>query len=275
MRIQFTSGDGRARLIIGRKNSPVSVAPVNFTTYTANGNFGQGQDLGNGNFVLSNTTENGAIIHSLEANSTYHFIIVEYNGFNQPLYLSPATAMSATTLSGLPVKLSSWEAIPSNNKVKLQWTSSSEINTSHFIVERSADGVQYTSLATVNAAGNSQSTQQYSTVDNNPLPGKSFYRLKMVDIDEKFEYSPVRVVVISSNPVIKLAVNPVQSRLELITSTTGRGEWQIINRAGQIVSKGNITSNRTEINVSSITAGSYWVRCFVGREVKTLPFVKQ
>ena len=238
------------------------------------------QDLGNGNFVLSNTTENGAIIHSLEANSTYHFIIVEYNGFNQPLYLSPATAMSATTLSGLPVKLSSWEAIPSNNKVKLQWTSSSEINTSHFIVERSADGVQYTALATINAAGNSQSPdsyrdQQYSAVDNNPLPGKSFYRLKMVDIDEKFEYSAVRVVVISSKPVIKLVANPVQSRLELITSTTGRGEWQIINRAGQIVSRGNINSNRTEINVSSIAAGSYWVRCLVGQEAQTIPFIKQ
>jgi len=262
MRIQFTSGDGRARLIIGRKNSPVSIPPVNFTTYTANTNFGQGQDLGNGNFVLSNTTDNGENIHNLEPNSTYHFLIVEYNGFNQPLYLSPATAFSATTQSGLPVKLSSWEATPSNGKVKLQWTTSSEINFSHFIIERSADGIQYSEVARVNASNNNQTPdsyrdKQYSHLDNNPLNGKSFYRLKMVDIDEKFEYSPVRVVIVSSKQTISLAATIVQTSIQLISSTSGRGEWQIIDRLGQVVSKGNISSNRTEIGVWNLTRGNY------------------
>ncbi|HEY6505959.1 MAG TPA: T9SS type A sorting domain-containing protein, partial [Chitinophagaceae bacterium] len=276
--LQFTEGNGRARTIIGRKDVPVNVTPADLTAYNADAIFGNGQDLGNGNFVLSNTTGSFINIHNLQPNSTYHFAILEYNGFNQPLYLSPAATFSATTSFALPVKLVKWEAIPANGKIKLQWTTSSEINVGHFVIERSANAVHYSPVATVQATGNSNAEVNYSKEDANPLPGKSYYRLKIVDVDGKTEYSPVRTVIMSATPVIKLAANPVQDKVELIASAISgesKKEWQIINISGQVLAKGIVANGRTEINVSGLRPGHYWIKLVTNEEVQALRFVKQ
>jgi hypothetical protein len=276
IRIPLTPGNGRARMIIGRKNAAVNVSPVHFTTYTYNSNFGAGQDLGNGNFVLSITTEAFVTVHQLEPGTAYHFAIFELNGFNQPLYLLPAAVTSASTLATLPVKLTNWEAIPGKDKVKLQWTTSSEINASHFIIERSADGIHFSAISTVQAIGNSQSDINYSKEDNDPLPGKSYYRLKMVDIDTKSEYSTIRIVFLSATAMAKIAGNPVQNKLEIVSSaTSSNSEWQIINLTGQTLKKGILNAGRTEVNVSSLAAGNYWLRLSINREIQTLAFIKQ
>jgi hypothetical protein len=268
----FTSGNGRGRLIIGRKNAPVNVTPADFTAYPAN------YDFGNGNFLANNTTDAFAGVQDLEANTTYHFAIFEYNGFNQPLYLSPAAIFSVSTLAALPVKLTKWEAIPSGNKVKLQWTTSAELNASHFIIERGSDGIHFSLFTTVQAAGNSQGDINYTKEDAAPLAGKSFYRLKMVDIDGKSEYSPVRIVLLSEKTLVKIVGNPVQNTLEFVTSsnfTNGKNEWQIINVMGQYIKKGNISAGRTEINVSSLPAGSYWLKLKLDDQLQTIAFIKQ
>lgn len=278
VRLQLAKGDGRARLLIGRKNSPVNVAPVNFTIYTYDSDFGDGQDLGNGNFVLTNTIENFVTVHNLEPASTYHFAVFELNGFNQPLYLAPAAVFSATTLGALPVKLTKWEAIPSENKVTLQWTTSSELNSGHFVIERSSNGTNFSPIATVQASGNSPVDINYTKDDINPLSGKSYYRLKIVDLDGHTEYSAIRSVLLSAKQTAVLMRNPVQDVLELVTAmnaSNSRNEWQIVNASGQIVKKGIVSPGRTEINVSLLNAGTYWLRLNISNQPQTLPFIKQ
>jgi hypothetical protein len=272
LNLQFTPGNGRARIVIGRKNAPVNVNPADLTPYIVN------NDLGNGNFVFNNTTDALAGIQNLEANTTYHFAIFEYNGFNQPLYLSPAAVFSATTLAALPVKLSKWEAIPVNGKVKLQWTTSAELNASRFVIERSTDGINFSSIITVQASGNSQSDINYNKEDNDPLQGKSFYRLKIVDIDGQFEYSPIRSVLLSAKQSSMLMRNPVQNTLELVTSAAvnnNKNEWQILGIMGQVIKKGIISSTRTEVNVAGLPAGRYWLRLNIDNDLQTLSFIKQ
>ncbi|MDQ3276867.1 MAG: NDNF family protein, partial [Bacteroidota bacterium] len=141
LRLNFSPGDGRARLVIGRKGAPVNVTPTDLTAYTADNYFGAGHDLGNGNFALIYTNQNAVTVQSLQANATYHFAIYELNGYNQPLYLAPPVTTSATTTGVLPVMLSRWEAVASGSKVVLKWTTATELNASHFVVERSTDGV--------------------------------------------------------------------------------------------------------------------------------------
>jgi len=264
-------------MIIARKTSAVNASPVDLTSYLANSDFGTGHDFGNGNYVVANTTEAIASIQGLQPNTTYHFAVYEFNGFNQPLYLAPAAVTSATTLGVLPVKLISWEATPSNGKVRLQWKTSAEINASHFIVERSHDGTNFSAVATVNATGNSQAEVNYNSEDNAPLQGKSYYRLKIVDKDARTEYSAVRIVLVSTNPTVKIVGNPVQNSLQVITSTahSNKAEWEIINRVGQVVKKGVLLQGRTEINVSILAAGNYWLRTSNNHETATIPFIKQ
>ena len=275
LNLSWAAGNGRARLVIGRKNLPVSFVPQDFTVYTANGNFGTGQDLGNGNFVLSNTPDAFASIHNLQPNSNYHFAIYEFNGFNQPIYITTAAVFNATTSGALPVKLLRWEAILIDKIVKLQWSSSSEINTSHFTIERSSDGIRFTPLATIQAAGNSQGTKDYSSEDKMPLTGRSYYRLKMVDIDGKIEYSVVRTVLFTEKQSSFIVRNPVQNMLELVTTGSGKSQWQIVNVSGQLIKQGIINAGRTEISVTDLPAGSYWVRLHTDKMTQTLPFIKQ
>jgi len=272
LNLLFTTGNGRARIVVGRKNAPVNVTPTDLMAYQP------GADLGNGNIVYNNTSEPFAGIQNLQPSSTYHFAVFEFNGFNQPLYLSPAAVFNVTTAFALPVKLSKWEAIPLEGKIKLQWTTSTEINAGYFIVERSNDGTHFSSIATVQANGNSQSEISYSKDDLSPLSGKSYYRLKMVDIDGRSEYSPVRSVLSSAKQSAILMRNPVSDKLELVTSTTGNGnrnEWQIINSRGQIIKKGIVSAGRNEINVSALPAGSYWLRLNVDNQLQSLAFLKQ
>ncbi|HPN19842.1 MAG TPA: T9SS type A sorting domain-containing protein, partial [Chitinophagales bacterium] len=67
----------------------------------------------------------------------------------------------------------------------------SELNSKEFQIERSKDGITYQMLGTVTAAGNSNSLKYYTYSDNDILSGKSYYRLKIVDLDQTFKYTVV------------------------------------------------------------------------------------
>lgn len=278
LNLAFAAGNGRARLVIARQGAAVNVVPQDFSVYTANGNFGSGQDLGNGNFVVRNGTDEYATIQQLQPNTMYHFAVFEYNGFNQPLYLSPAAIFNATTLSALPVKLTEWKATAANDKVKLQWTTSSEINSYQFVVERSADGVNFIAIATVAAAGNSGSAVQYANEDKHPLNGKSFYRLKMVDKDGSTEYAGVVTVQMSMPASLRLMQNPVQQTLRIQNSspTSANEQWQIVNALGVVVKTGKMQTGLMQIDVSQLAAGTYWLQQYnANNRSQVLPFVKQ
>ena len=132
----------------------------------------------------------------------------------------------------------------------------------------------FSAVAMVSANSNSQTEKNYNTQDDQPLQGKSYYRLKMVDIDGSFDYSAVRVVFNSSDPLIKIIGNPVQQSLQVVSSLNEKSEWEIVNKAGQIIKKGMLVQGRTEINVSSLGAGNYWLRTTINRTITTHAFVK-
>jgi hypothetical protein len=84
------------------------------------------------------------------------------------------------TLLNLYVNLSS------NKYVILNWQTAQEINTSHFIIERSANGTDFSSIGKVSASGNNSITKDYLYTDTKPAKGTNYYRLKMVDADGIF-----------------------------------------------------------------------------------------
>lgn len=274
--LQLTPGNGRARLIIGKKQTAVDAIPADFTSYTANSDFGSGQDLANGNFVLASTTETMVNVHQLEGGTTYHFAVFEYNGFNQPMYLNPAASISATTLVILPVRLVSWNAVSQGEKVKLTWKTSEEFNSREFIIERSNDGFNFLSIKRINAAGNSQSEKTYSVWDEHPLQGSNYYRLKMIDIDGSYEYSTVVKVIRAEHIPAQLINNPVTDRLEIIHSPVieQKTQWEIFSSTGSRIQKGKLSSSKTSIETGLLPRGNYWIRLSIGDETKSFQFVK-
>jgi len=174
--------------------------------------------------------------------------------------LSPAGAP-------LPVKFGDLRASLQSNGVQLSWSSYSEENTSHYEVERSADGQSYSEIGRVNAAGNSNSKLDYAWLDGEPISGNDFYRVKSVDIDGHLTYSSVIKINIGDNLDRTLSIypNPVQgSQLTLQVNNFEKGNYtvQFFNRMGQQVgqsqlsiSDGNMT--QTVQLPSAVKSGTY------------------
>jgi hypothetical protein len=115
----------------------------------------------------------------------------------------------------LPIELKSFTASKSGKNIDLNWVTAKEENFSHFEIERSLDQENWSQIGLVQGLGESNSDVFYDFTDRNAPFGVIYYRLKAVDIDATFEYSPV--VKIENGFEGKLAVspNPVQDASNL------------------------------------------------------------
>jgi hypothetical protein len=93
----------------------------------------------------------------------------------------------------LPVKLQSFVVKPAANKIQVSWTTSNEFACDYFEVERSSNGLTFEQIAKVQA-NNQANLFTYKMLDDHPLTGKNFYRLKLIDLDGSFTYSQVLMV---------------------------------------------------------------------------------
>ncbi|HMU45324.1 MAG TPA: PKD domain-containing protein [Chitinophagaceae bacterium] len=112
----------------------------------------------------------------------------------------PADAINnpdaVTIIQGpLPLNLLSFTATKTtdNKKVNLSWETTNEQNVSHFVIERSADRINYSAIASVLATNNAGGAS-YQWQDNSPLPKINYYRLRIVDLDSSNKLSPVKMI---------------------------------------------------------------------------------
>jgi len=175
----------------------------------------------------------------------------------------------------LPVTLSKFEATAIGDKqVSIEWTTSSEINSSHFEVQRSADGINYEVIGTLNAAGQSIEQIDYSFIDYSPGSGTNFYRLRPVDLDETFEYSNVKIVqlntsihdmILSPNPTmdeINVNFNAEESDYFMLSIFNANGES--VYSAQVMVNEG---TNNIRIPMYTYDSGKYLLRVANDRNV--------
>ncbi|GAB3029669.1 endonuclease/exonuclease/phosphatase family protein [Spirosoma pulveris] len=135
----------------------------------------------------------------------------------------------------LPVRLSSFGAKAIGETVSISWTTANEANSAYFEVERSVDAREFGAIGRVTAAGNAQATKNYGLVDEHPLSGTNYYRLKQVDLDGQVAYSTIVSVVMdnltptmellgnpSENQAIRVAVRNLPNAVYRLTTSTGR-----------------------------------------------------
>lgn len=119
----------------------------------------------------------------------------------------------------LPVTLSQFNAKYVNNNVYVQWQTQTEINNDYFELQRSKDNTNYNTIYQCNGAGNSSSSLEYSFIDDNPIQGLSYYRLKQVDFDGHFEY--FGPVLVNNNSKVSLQIFPNPSTSNNVTLLLG------------------------------------------------------
>ncbi len=108
----------------------------------------------------------------------------------------------------LPIGLASFGAQILTDGVELTWSTASEENFDKFIIEHSVDGQNFDSVGFVTGAGNSKMLLNYSFIDPRPIIGKNYYRLKSVDYDLSFEYSPLVVAEFTGSKNVMVYPNP-------------------------------------------------------------------
>ncbi|MEQ9298498.1 MAG: T9SS type A sorting domain-containing protein [Cyclobacteriaceae bacterium] len=91
----------------------------------------------------------------------------------------------------LPVELTSFEAINETGRIRLRWTTATELNNEYFQVLRSKSGTEWTGLGTVDGHGTTNEPQYYTFFDETAPVGSWYYKLKQVDFDGAFEYSSI------------------------------------------------------------------------------------
>jgi hypothetical protein len=184
-------------------------------------------------------------------------------------------------LPPLPVELVSFSAAARDNTVAVQWSTAQEVNNSHYLVEKSPDGLQFQPLATV-AAGAANQPNRYEATDPLPYRGDNYYRLIQVDRDGAV--SNLGVVAArfeGAGAGYVLLPNPVRDGQLRLLSRDGRLEYrsiELIDVAGRPTllqtQSGSPGSDHLDLPLNDLPNGVYWLRINAAAASEALKFVK-
>lgn len=205
-------------------------------------------------------------------------------------YLLEATSFTGTTdiATPLPVKLTSLRAVKQNTNAVLNWITASERNASHFVVERSMDRRSFEVAGSVRATGNSSVSNSYQFTDNNigrVAIGKTvYYRLRIVDVDGKFEYSPTVAVSFDETSKSSVAVypNPFNTNvsINITADVDAKANITVVDLYGKVVAEmaREVVKGDNLINIDTLqnlTPGVYFVKVNAGNSEMVTKLIKE
>lgn len=171
-----------------------------------------------------------------------------YTGF------SPFIVTSGAGIA-LPVELLAFDAVLQNGRTQLKWKTSDEINSSHFEVQHSVDGRSFVGIGTV-PTHNTPGIFNYEFIHNDPRDGNNYYRLRMVDIDGSFKYSPVKIVTVKPTQILTVYPNPAKQFI-MVKGLASEGTVQLVSLDGKVVKQFNVSSTTLTVNLEELTSGVY------------------
>ncbi len=169
----------------------------------------------------------------------------------------------------LPVNLLSFDASRQNTSTYLQWVIENEINAASYSVERSSNGINFAPIGTV-AANNNSGTSRYNFTDVHPLTGINYYRLKLMDKNNVFTYSPVRRVNFAGAVTdIVIYPNPVTNATITITATENCNAAQLFDATGKLVMQFKLKGTTNVLSLKGVAKGIYQLKTITERSVFT------
>jgi hypothetical protein len=188
-------------------------------------------------------------------------VVLNYYAIDNDGYHSTPSTYTIPVASILSLRLLNFTAQMQINAVRLEWNTTNEIAVKKFIIERSVNGSDYTAVGSVPAANNFLNNN-YQYEDRNLLSGKYFYRLKIVDIDGTYFYSPVRLINRSPQNVLTIFPNPVKNVLNIILGGIAQiRSLRIYDSNSRVVYSGTQQQTSADINVSNLRNGIYVIEC--------------
>jgi hypothetical protein len=188
----------------------------------------------------------------------------------------------------IPVKLIDFNAAKNGKAIDLYWNTSTESNNKGFYIERSADGTNYRKIDFVSskaAGGNSSLNLGYTFTDLQPLQTYNYYRLKQVDLDEKYTYSKTVLVRFDKQGILfinNIYPLPATSTLHVAVESgiNTSGTLSVIDMNGKTIEQSIILvkkgSNIFDINVKTLAKGIYILKIFAAdKDIVTQKWLKE
>ncbi|MCU0382948.1 MAG: T9SS type A sorting domain-containing protein [Cyclobacteriaceae bacterium] len=173
------------------------------------------------------------------------------------------TWLAAQEGSPLPVELVYFKIDEKQNNL-LQWATATQLNFSHFEVEHSVDGEQWNLLVEIKGEGNTNEFLAYSFLHQKPFSGDNYYRLKMVDLDNTFEYSTIIKAFSAQGLSVEVFPNPVPDKIITVSynfEVTSTDIFSLLDLSGNIVWQGVATNFIGKIELpQTIMPGTYFLQ---------------
>ena len=175
----------------------------------------------------------------------------------------------------LPIELLAFSGRREGEQVRLEWVTASEQDNDYFTLERSADGADFTPIATVDGAGTSFETLYYTEPDRAPLAGWNYYRLWQTDFDGTTTVSPVVAVWMPAGADTPLTLQWDAERLVALHGQVPGGHWTLLDATGRILREGVLQQeHRLELGIGDLPPGTYLLRLSDGRSAESARFVR-
>jgi len=258
--------------------------PVRCSFYTSTVNTGL-------NASETDTEESASIGNSLVSplnvnSGEYYFLMISnYTRSGTGFTLTFGGTCKISCESPLPVELLSFETKCEDNGVTIDWSTATETNNDYFTIERSDDVSNWNFVSRVQGAGNSNSIINYSIVDDHPLPGISYYRLKQTDFDGHVEYfNPLAVNCTEgedNDPLLNYYPNPFSGFLYVDVQKLNfkMASITVYDMIGNIVFQKEILKDeffdkKTIIDLSNLSSGIYMINFTTDKFTNTRRILK-
>lgn len=175
--------------------------------------------------------------------------------------------------NALPLRLLQFEATQQHEEALLKWETTDEVNTSHFDIEYSTNGRDFSVIGKV-MANNITGLQHYSFIHSGLQPGDNYYRLKMTDIDGKFTYSAVRKLSVAGKMELQAYPNPARNSITVKGIMPG-GILELVTIDGKRLQQVKTSANNMVIQLGNITSGIYIIRYYNNIQTKQIRIMKE
>ncbi|HXA01083.1 MAG TPA: T9SS type A sorting domain-containing protein [Cytophagaceae bacterium] len=176
----------------------------------------------------------------------------------------------------LPVEFIGIDAeFNTNRSTTVSWQTAVEINNSYFVVTRSNDGQNFTSIGVIDGKGTAGDVSSYSFIDDMSFSGTTYYRIKQVDKDGSAGYSPIAAVMSTHRP-IRIYPNPASDNIMVESGEFSEGTQLVIyDILGKAVKSNCISGNKIEINISDLPSGAYFIKINTNNNIIIERFIKK
>ena len=208
---------------------------------------------------------------SFQAGQTYYIVLASHNAFHD--WYNYSLAITQTVV---PVELLQFQVKKTDEPTaQLQWKTASEVDFSHFELERSSNGTAWSVRALIPGKGDGSSYLHWDDLKDIP-PGQSYlyYRLRMVDLDGDVDYSAVAPLALTPRgDTVRFYPNPTQGIVTI--SGLDEAEYAEVTVADGMGKEVFRTSGESSIDLSSLPGGMYLVTIRTDRGVLVGKLIKE